>query len=489
MISPFRVGAITLIACSLLVGCKPSDILSATPPTGVNTLSQYNSQSGAEALLGGGQANLAIGFSQEDYGVLEWSGMLSDEFNWGDHTYSGAYSGVAARMTEGINGYEEVGDWSIEKLMAARVELLTAIPLLKRYEPASGRAKVGLAYALMGYVETLVAEDYCAGLPLGSITAAGVVYGTPLTSDSLYGVAQQDFDSALAYANNDPTTLPLAAVGYARTLLDRGNFTYADTVLHNVPTNFNFELQLEPGGYNNGGSTESNLYDYTLYGGCSYFVPTSGKGQNGLNYTSAHDTRLQFDSTLVPTCDEAYSTVPVLDNVMYFPTKFGTTVQSINGVPLATGVEARLIEAEVALQKGQVGTWASDLNGLRSELPGGTYLVLPPADTMSALPADSTTAAGADMQVNVMFRERAFWLYGMGSRLGDMRRLIRQYGRDQSTVFPIGVNPFGELSTLPSPLPNYGTEVNITLPTAAGMGGLNLTDPNNAYKGCTDRSA
>jgi hypothetical protein len=218
-------------------------------------------------------------------------------------------------------------------------------------------------------------------------------------------------------------------------------------------------------------------------------VPTSGKGQNGLNYTSAHDTRLQFDSTLVPTCDEAYSTVPVLDNVMYFPTKFGTTVQSINGVPLATGVEARLIEAEVALQKGQVGTWASDLNGLRSELPGGTYLVLPPADTMSALPADSTTAAGADMQVNVMFRERAFWLYGMGSRLGDMRRLIRQYGRDQSTVFPIGVNPFGELSTLPSPLPNYGTEVNITLPTAAGMGGLNLTDPNNAYKGCTDRSA
>ena len=29
----------------------------------------------------------------------------------------------------------------------------------------------------------------------------------------------------------------------------------------------------------------------------------------------------------------------------------------------------------------------------------------------------------------MLFRERAFWMYLTGHRLGDMRRLIRQYGR------------------------------------------------------------
>jgi len=64
------------------------------------------------------------------------------------------------------------------------------------------------------------------------------------------------------------------------------------------------------------------------------------------------------------------------------------------------------------------------------------------------------------LQIDVMFRERAFWLYGTGTRLGDLRRLIRQYNRDQSIVFPIGPyepwqNP--DLQVFLPNLPNYGT--------------------------------
>ena len=85
--------------------------------------------------------------------------------------------------------------------MASRVTLLQALPLLKQYEPASGRSKVGEAYALIGYDELLAAEDYCAGLPLGQLVpGVGVSYGTPLTRDSLLGVALTDFDSAAANA-------------------------------------------------------------------------------------------------------------------------------------------------------------------------------------------------------------------------------------------------------------------------------------------------
>jgi hypothetical protein len=191
--------------------------------------------------------------------------------------------------------------------MKGRLTLLEDIPLLKQYEPPANRAKIGLAYALMAYSELLVAEDFCAGLPLGSLSASGPVYGTPLTQDSLLGVAQTDFDSALVYANGDATVLPLASVGYARTLLNRGNFTAADTVLHNVATEFSYVAQLQTGGYNNGGLTISDLYDYyTQYFPCSEYNPASGKGGNGLNYTTANDPRLLFNTTVEETCDGLY---------------------------------------------------------------------------------------------------------------------------------------------------------------------------------------
>ncbi len=162
----------------------------------------------------------------------------------------------------------------------------------------------------------------------------------------------------------------------------------------------------------------------------------------------------------------------VPDSVWYYPVKFGNP--SVN-VPLATGVEARLVEAEAALHTSP-GAWAADLRALRAD-SADTHISFPAADSLSA---DSTTLASAAMQVDVMFRERAFWLYGTGTRLGDMRRLIRQYGRDQSTVFPVGAYPNGHDPHLPAPIPSYGTDVNLTLPTPfAG-----LVNPNSSYKGC-----
>jgi hypothetical protein len=68
----------------------------------------------------------------------------------------------------------------------------------------------------------------------------------------------------------------------------------------------------------------------------------------------------------------------------------------------------------------------------------------------------------------------------MGIRLGDMRRLLRQYGRNQSTVYSVGPYPLGTSAYVPVPIPNYGQDVSITLPTPGGK----LNDPNTAYKGC-----
>ena len=41
--------------------------------------------------------------------------------------------------------------------------------------------------------------------------------------------------------------------------------------------------------------------------------------------------------------------------------------------------------------------------------------------------ATLATPASKDAAVTLFFREKAFWTFGRGQRLGDERRLIRQY--------------------------------------------------------------
>ena len=480
---------LTLFALVALAAtaCKPSDILSVPPPTGIAPASSYATRNGAEQLMENGYARLAAAFGQDgfgDGGLVEWSGMLTDEFQWGYFSFGGAYANIDARRSAAFGGYSELADGAVENLMAARFTLLASVPLLEQYEPPSGRSKIGLAFALVGYTELLAGEDYCAGLPLGYESATGIVYGTPLTTDSLFGVAETHFDSAVKYAGSDPIATPLAALGLARTLLDRGQFAQAATGLSVVPTSFAYLAGLETGGFNQGSVTESDMWDVYVQGyDCGLFTPVDRKGQNGLNYISAADPRLVFNPTIIKTCDGYYGslgyTKALADSILYYPMKVGNPS---SGITLATGVEARLIEAEAALQAGQVGTWAAALNALRSDAPA-TYLQS--AAAVPPLTPDSTTGASAAMRVDVMFRERAFWLYGNGTRLGDMRRLIRQYGRDQSTVFPIGSYPGNAYNTLPTPIPTYGPDVNLTLPTGAG----GLSDPNANYKGCLNRAA
>ena len=102
-------------------------------------------------------------------------------------------------------------------------------------------------------------------------------------------------------------------------------------------------------------------------------------------------------------------------------------------------------------------------------------------DTLSAVRADSTGNGGFNLpaladpgstagQVDLLFRERAFWLFATGHRLGDMRRLVRQYGRAVDSVFPNGAYFKGG---------NYGTDVNIPVPFQE------TNNPN--FQGCLNR--
>jgi hypothetical protein len=107
-------------------------------------------------------------------------------------------------------------------------------------------------------------------------------------------------------------------------------------------------------------------------------------------------------------------------------------------VVLASGTEARLIQAEAQLEAGN-SAWLGTLNALRA------------AAGLGQLTDPGTPAT----RVDLLFRERAFWLWLTGHRLGDLRRLVRQYGRVATSVFPTGAYSQGG---------TYGNDVSLPVP-------------------------
>ncbi len=468
-----------------LGACRPSDVLSVPPPAGTLGSAAVQNQAGAESVFDGAEATLF--YAVDGYaanGLLQWSELLTDEFTFSGTAFGASlYANVDARVTAGGGGsFLESGDPAWKALLQARSMLVASVPGLITNEPASARSNIGLAYALAGYAELFLAESYCAGTPLSEVAPGGVVqYGMPLTTDSIVGVAVTHFDSAVAESHGDATAGGLAAVGLGRALLDRGQYAAAAGAVHNVPTTFVFSSEL-PLTLVQGAFTGPNIYAYgALSAGYNYrlFNVADREGGNGLGFVSAHDARLRFDTS---------QQIQDGTSVWYLPTKFAANLAS---VPLATGIEARLIEAEAALHVGDASTWLTDLNTLRNSgctVPGvdttcalGTGQVMGQTTGLSSL-SDPGTDSG---RVSLMFSERAFWLFGTGTRLGDMRRLVRQYGRDPNVVFPTG--PYAAthpLQTL-APIPNYGTDVSLTLPTARGLSQFGISETNPNYKGCT----
>jgi hypothetical protein len=447
--------SIALVAVAgAVVGCRPSDILSVPAPSGVVPGTALESQAGAEGAFAVARSQVFVamvggGSSIQASGVLQSSELLTDEFKFSGSL--GAFANIDARTTAAIGQFQEGGDIPWQALLGSRSAVLLALPRLLRYEPTSAKSKIGEAYALAGYTELLLAEDYCAGTPLDVIVpGGGIRYEMPLSTDSLFGVAIAHFDSARADANGDPSIEGLAAVGLGRALLGRGQYANAATAVANIPSTFVYNTMLAPTWQDP--SNEANLYAWGFTGPYDFvrsYNVADHEGGNGLDFRSAHDPRLQFDSSLAAFGGEPW----------YLPTKFETNLSLI---PLASGIEAKLIEAEAALQI-HSPAWLTDLNALRADVPGLAPLTDPGSDSG---------------RVSLLFRERAFWLFGTGTRLGDLRRLIRQYGRDQRVVFPTGTYPNGAI--MQPAIPSYGTDVSLTLPTPPS--GTTITNPN--YRGC-----
>jgi hypothetical protein len=324
-------------------------------------------------------------------------------------------------------------------LQVSRVTQLQAVTVLKQALP-SQRWRIGEIYGLMAYAQTLLAETMCSGVPLSAITSEfTVAYGPPLTTAALLNQSLADFDSALAYAADSARLLNLARVGRGRVLLDLARYADAAAAVASVPTTFVF-------GTEHTATVQPNNLALFIIGG-RYSIADK-KGTNGLGYLSANDQRI--GAVLVGNGTDG---TPV-----YRPSRLSSAASPNT---LANGIEARLIEAEAALAANDVATWLSRLNGLRAT-----------ATTPAMAPLADPGAPGG--RVDLLFSERAFWLFLTGHRFGDMRRLVRQYGRELNTVFPVGPYKFGG---------TFGTDVQLPIDVAEVsnnplMGGTACLDRN-----------
>ncbi len=455
-----RAAGLLTVAALVTGGCSREDLLSVNTPDQLQ-VTEGNSPAGAAALRAAAVGNFNNFYSGTVLmGVVLYVGVLSDELinarPGGEHLDIRAFN---------PNVFPN-RPW--ENFSNAYTQIIRATGALQQYgaEGATRNTQVGNLLAIRGIATTIVGELFCNGVPLSDVAD---VRGeqpttTTVTTTQLYEQSIRAFDSALAVLGTtgaDVNQRYLARIGKARALVNLNRYADAAAVVKAggdgagsvaVPSDFVFRSS------HSQTSNAHAVYDWMV--GTANFGPSDNEGGNGLNFRSANDPRVVIGTTFRLGQDGS------------------TQVYTIAGYPdgntssdIATGVEARLIEAEAALKEGDITGYLAALNAPRADAAVRASRKVPISTDPAVLPplTDPGTPEG---RVDLLFRERAFWMYLTGHRVGDLRRLVRQYGRNSETVWPTGAYFKGGV---------YGTDQNL-IPM-----GTELTNP--GWTACTDRNA
>lgn len=455
----FRQRAGTLVLACLLASCNSSDLLDVT--TDIVTPGQAANPSGALAMRAAALREFAI-FTAGGPQVRAWlmDALFTDQLINARQNFNAVdlRSWPEEDNPHGLNVWDDYA--------GVAYSTATAIRAMEQYLPDDDERKsyIGELYAIRGLSTAILAEMYCNGSTFSSFDENGnMVYDMHVyTNAELFERAVADFDSALAsFTVSDPLR-SFARIGKARALVDLGRYAEAATTTRAggdgpgsaaVPTDYVYNVSYSTSAVYN------VIPDYVL--NANFGLPLNetltGPGretENGLDYGS--DPRIRAQPFLRNGQD---GSTPIYPPGVPWATDFNSPF------PVASGVEARLIEAEAELDASNAA-WLTNLNDLRARNTDISGLALP--STLAPL-ADPGTAAE---RVDLIFQERAMWMYLTIHRWGDMRRLIRQYGRVAEDVFPSGEYFKGG---------TYGTQI-VAYPLTAERN-------HPAFQGCLDEDA
>ena len=456
-------------------------------------------------------------------------------------------------------------DKDYQNLQGARTAILQALGQLATYDssaqdtailkPAAGRALRGELYALEGFDEIMLADLFCSGIPLSTLNFQhDFTYRAGSTTAQVYQDALTKFDTALALSGDSIQIVNLARVGQGRAELDLGRYAAAADDVASVPTGFQYQLAQVWSS-----STGAPIF----FSQVSQVTVSDREGGNGLPFLTSGDPR-STDTAVTITFPTTYT--------IGFPRKYVAGLSGALTAPVTVtdGIEARLIQAEAALHAGNVTTWLTMVNQLRTNgvnftptpdtvvdtlgvtgctadtpcgptgfppffdpsigyrlvsssidttvffnADGSVALITPAYQTCNSFSAYQPDPNGCyptlpvqvyvaqpvwqagtggvnglapltdpgpsssnpdSARVALLFQERAYWLYLTGHRQGDLRRLLRQYGRywpDESHAYPTGSYPGLGAGT-------YGTNVNAPIPGSEYI--------NPLFHGCVTRA-
>ena len=402
--------------------------------------------------------------------VLE-SGLLTDELR------ARIIASVVGALPDPIDSRtlpDGIESASFGLLQTTRANARQARGALAAYAPTVPSALTGELYAIEGLNDVLLADIYCSGIPLSTVNVDGTfsLRGGSTTTE-VYRTAIALFDSAASLSVDSARIHNFALLGKARALVALGEYSAAAAVVAGVPTEYAYTLD---GGI--GTDQVTGIYNRNT-------IVSDNEGQRGLAYASSKDPRTLVDVYENP------ADLTIYRSPLYIARKYD--IQGHTPLPLASGVEARLIEAEANLRTGG-SDWLTIINTLRTD---GTYTTTPRANPQTQADSsaiDTTWGLGtgvvpgqpsgvrpltdpgvsvATARLDSLLQDRAFWLFLTGHRQGDLRRVARNDRRPQQMLYPSGFYLGGG---------TYGSDVTIPVPSSEEQG-------NSKYSGCFSREA
>jgi hypothetical protein len=457
-----RAAAVGAMALALvgLGACSIQDSLLEQQQPQIVKPGDVQNPTGAVAIYNGALGRLRTSLNGGDNNtesIWNFSALLSDEMKVGD-TFSQRID-ADQRTTQ---TFDAVLTTIYNKVQQSRGYSRDAINALTAYAPTE-KTKIGEMYFVMGIMEATLAQNFCNGIPLGETVGGVPVYTSPLTNAEVFTTAIARYDTALTLiTGTDAASTAVrraTLIAKARALVNLGQFTQAAALVPvgTVPTDFAYILNYSiPTQSNEWWQMSTNTKRYSV-GDTATAVAGAG-AINNLPYATANDPRVRSQRS---SGIKSFDGLTPFDSLMNWGRE--------DPISLVNGLDARLIEAEAQLQQKTPVGWAAMktiLDNLRAAPPKyGNF-------TIAAMPALPLATSQVEAE-NQFFREKAFWQYGRGERLSDMRRLIRQYNRNSEAVFPTGA--FHKSGG------SFGIGVNFPVPDAE------KSNPN--FVGCIDRKA
>jgi hypothetical protein len=445
----FYAGAALVIAATA-AGCKKDSLLDVTDPDILNT-ADYTTPAGATPLRIGVIANFTSAFDGSTDSFVTMTGNLADELLASD-TFDGRLTINARKSVETNSEMESV----YRAMQRARTAASRAAGILATTAPTP-LSNRGELYMLLAYSEMMLGEGWCSGVPFSSEDGTTTTFGQPLTTEAMFQAAIAHFDTALSLAETNARVLNGSKIGKGRALMNLGKFAEAAAAVTGIPTSFVLTTS------HSSNSNSNGAWSASTSGASRYRLMTS-EGKNGLPFlgqTAAQDARIDWSTSTRVGFSSQFTAQPN-------QAKFG---QYIDGV-IATGAEARLIDLESQLQAGTQAARDAVFAGLNTLRTAGAAIGGAKGTALVTVAAISGSAPTTqDAAIDLLYKERAYWLWLTGHRLGDLRRLVRVYKRDTEAVFPTG--------PLTSPLDGtYGTSTTVTVPFSE------RNNPN--FKGCLE---